>query len=224
MRSRTWTLADRVCLAGLLSSMIPIAALAQAAQAHAPTASAAAPAPPSPAGAPTPVASGATPTVPADYVIGADDSLSIVFWRDKDMSADVTVRPDGKVSLPLLNEVQASGLTPEQLRARVIEAASQFLEDPNATVVVREIRSRKVFITGNVAKPAAYPLVGDLNVLQLIAQAGGLQEYADAKNIVVLRTEGGKQHFFKVNFNDVIKKGNVAQNIALKPGDTVVVP
>ena len=224
MRSRTWTLADRVCLAVLLSSMIPIAALAQAAQAHAPTASAAAPAPASPAGAPTPVASGATPTVPADYVIGADDSLSIVFWRDKDMSADVTVRPDGKVSLPLLNEVQASGLTPEQLRARVIEAASQFLEDPNATVVVREIRSRKVFITGNVAKPAAYPLVGDLNVLQLIAQAGGLQEYADAKNIVVLRTEGGKQHFFKVNFNDVIKKGNVAQNIALKPGDTVVVP
>ena len=101
--------------------------------------------------------------------------LSIVFWRDKDMSADVVVRPDGKISLPLLNDVQAAGLTPEQLRAQLVKAAAKFIEDPNATVVVKEIHSRKVFITGNVAKPGTFPLVGDMNVMQLIAMAGGLR-------------------------------------------------
>jgi polysaccharide export outer membrane protein len=168
-------------------------------------------------------ATAAPVVVPGDYVIGADDALSIVFWRDKEMSVEVVVRPDGKISLPLLNEVQAAGYTPEQLRGQLVEAASKYLEEPNATVVVKEIRSRKVFITGNVAKPASYPLMGEMNVVQLIAQAGGLLEYADSKNIVVMRTEGGKQHF-KVNYNDVIKQKNVAQNISLKPGDTVVVP
>jgi polysaccharide export outer membrane protein len=184
---------------------------------------------PVPLAAQTPVAHTATPSsnmaaVPADYVIGPDDALSVVFWRDKDMSADVTVRPDGKISLPLLNEVQAAGFTPEQLRTKIVEAASKYIEEPNATVVVKEIRSRKVFITGNVAKPASYLIVGEMNVLQLVAQAGGLLEYADSKNIVVIRNEGGKQHYFKVNYNDVVKQKNVAQNIALKPGDTVVVP
>ncbi len=162
--------------------------------------------------------------VPADYVIGADDALSIVFWRDKDMSADVVVRPDGKISLPLVNEVQAAGFTPEQLRAAVVEAASKYIEEPNATVVVKEIRSRKVFITGNVAKPASYPLMGEMNVVQLIALAGGLLEYADSKNIVVMRAESGKQKYFKVNYNEVVKQKNLSQNISLKPGDTVVVP
>jgi polysaccharide export outer membrane protein len=140
------------------------------------------------------------------------------------MSADVTVRPDGKISLPLLNEMQAAGYTPEQLRSRLVEAASKYLEEPNATVVVKEVRSRKVFITGNVAKPASYSLIGEMNVLQLIAQAGGLLEYADSKNIVVMRNEGGKQQYFKMNYNDVVKRKNVAQNISLKTGDTVVVP
>lgn len=166
----------------------------------------------------------ASPVVPGDYVIGADDALSIVFWRDKDMSADVVVRPDGKISLPLLNEIQAAGYTPEQLRSKLVEAASKYVEEPNATVVVKEIRSRKVFITGNVAKPASYPLMGEMNVVQLIALAGGLLEYADSDNIVVMRAENGKQQHFKVNYKDVIKQKNVAQNISLKPGDTVVVP
>jgi polysaccharide export outer membrane protein len=161
---------------------------------------------------------------PPDYVIGADDVLSIVFWRDKDMSADVTVRPDGKISLPLLNEIQAAGYTPEQLRAKLVEAAGKYIEEPNTTVVVREIHSRKVFITGNIANPGAYPLTSEINVLQLVAQAGGLVEYADSKNIVVLRKQDGRQRSFKVNYNEVIKQKNVQQNISLKPGDTVVVP
>src|SRR5512140_1248524 len=145
-------------------------------------------------------AAGVTP--PADYVIGPDDQLSIVFWRDKDMSADVTVRPDGKISLPLLNEVQAAGFTPEQLREHLVETASKFVEEPNATVVVREIRSRNAFITGNVTRPGTYAVSTNMTVLQLIALAGGLQEYADEKNIVVIRTENGKQQYHKFNYKD----------------------
>jgi polysaccharide export outer membrane protein len=171
--------------------------------------------------APKPVA--ALPP-PADYVIGPDDQLSIVFWRDKDMSADVVVRPDGKISLPLLNDVDAAGFTPDQLRAKLIDAASKYVEEPNATVLVKEIHSRNVFITGNVAKPSTYPLNGDMTVLQLIALAGGLLEYADSDNVMVIRTESGRAQYHKFNYKNVVKQKNVQQNILLKPGDTVVVP
>ena len=163
-------------------------------------------------------------SLPAGYVIGPEDVLSIVFWRDKDMSAEVVVRPDGKISLPLLNDLTAAGHTPEQLRALLIKGASKYLEDPNATVVVKEIHSRKVFVTGQVGKPGSYPLIGDMNVLQMIAHVGGLLEYADTKNIVVMRTEGGTERRFKFNYKDVVKGKNVEQNIALKPGDTIIVP
>jgi polysaccharide export outer membrane protein len=166
----------------------------------------------------------AAPVLPAGYVIGPSDVLSIVFWRDKDMSAEVTVRPDGKITLPLLNEVTAGGYTPEELRVRLVEAAKTYLEDPNATVSVKEVRSRNVFITGNVAKPATYPLTGEMTVLQLIAVAGGVLEYADAKNIVVIRTENGRPQYLKFNYKDVVRQKNVRQNVMLKPGDTVVVP
>lgn len=181
-----------------------------------------------PPAAGSPPASGpATPAgaaLPAGYVIGADDVLSILFWRDKDMSADVVVRPDGRISLPLINDVEAVGLSPDQLRERLTQVASKFIPDPSLTVVVKEIHSRKVFITGNVGKPGAYPLSGDMNVLQLIALAGGLAEYADAKNIVVMRSGAGGQQSFKMNYKDVVKQKNVQQNIVLKPGDTIVVP
>ena len=166
----------------------------------------------------------AVPALPAGYVIGPSDVLSILFWRDKDMSADVTVRPDGKITLPLLNEVTAGGYTPEELRVRLVEAAKAYIEDPNATVVVKEVRSRNVFITGNVAKPASYPLTGDMSTLQLIALAGGLLEYADASRIVIIRNEGGHTEYLKFNYKEVVKRKNVKQNVTLKPGDTVVVP
>jgi polysaccharide biosynthesis/export protein len=175
--------------------------------------------------APGPAApAAASQALPAGYVIGASDVLSIGFWRDKDMSADVTVRPDGNISLPLLNDVPAAGFTPDQLREKLVEAASKYIEDPNATVVVKEIHSRNVYVTGNVAKPATYPLMSDMTVLQAIALAGGLQEYADAKNIVVIRNENGRPTYHKFNYKDVVKQKNVQQNILLKPGDTVVVP
>jgi polysaccharide export outer membrane protein len=166
----------------------------------------------------------ASVTPPADYVIGPDDQLTIMFWREKDMSADVIVRPDGKITLPLLNEVMAAGLTPEQLRLKVTDEAKRYVEEPNATVVVRQINSRKVFITGQVGKGGPYPLSSTMTVLQLISMAGGVNEYAKVSKISIMRTENGKQVRFPFNYKDVIEGKNLKQNIELKPGDTVIVP
>jgi polysaccharide export outer membrane protein len=165
----------------------------------------------------------ASPVVPAGYVIGADDALSIVFWRDKDMSAEVVVRPDGKISLPLLNDIDAAGYTPDQLRERIEQAASKYIEEPNATVIVKAINSRKVYIVGSVARPGTHALTGEMNVLQLIALAGGLLEYADSKNIMVMRKENGRDVAMKFHYDDVVRQKKLEQNITLKPGDTVVV-
>jgi polysaccharide export outer membrane protein len=166
----------------------------------------------------------AVPGLPSGYVIGADDVLSIVYWREKEMSAEVTVRPDGKVALPLINELSAAGLTPEAFRDRVIEAARRFVEDPNPTVMVKEINSRRVFITGQVEKPGPYQLNHSVTVLQLIAMAGGLKEFARGKNITVLRTEGGQQVVHRFNYQDALIRKNLQLNIELKPGDTILVP
>ena len=161
---------------------------------------------------------------PADYVIGADDVLTIVFWREKDLSSDVVVRPDGKISLPLINDIQAAGLTPEQLRGGVTEAAAKFVEEPTVTVVVKTINSRKVFITGQVNRPGPYPLSSPMTVLQLIATAGGIQEYAKSEDIVIMRTENGVPTMHRFNYKDVMRRKNLKQNIELKPNDTIIVP
>jgi len=192
----------------------------------APGGSATAPAasnPPTPASPAAATTLEAVPT-PPDYVIGADDVLSIVYWREKDMTSEVTVRPDGKVSLPLLNEVQAAGLTPTELRERLVDESRRYFEDPNVTVVVHKINSRKVFITGEVAKPGPYPLMEPTTVLQLLAIAGGLRDYADSKKIVVVRNENGRPVTYPFNYKDVVSRRNLRQNIELKPGDTVIVP
>jgi polysaccharide export outer membrane protein len=170
------------------------------------------------------VAASASTTPPPGYLIGPGDMLSILFWRDKDMSADVTVRPDGKISLPLLNEISAAGVAPEELRLKLKQAASKFIEDPDVSVVVKEIKSRNVFITGMVARPATYSLNSDMTILQLIAVAGGFLEYAKRDQIIVTRKENGHDQFFRFNYKDFIEQKNVKQNITLKPGDTVVVP
>jgi polysaccharide export outer membrane protein len=179
-------------------------------------------APPKPAG--TAAAAPTSITVPADYVIGPDDILSIDFWRDKDMSTDVVVRPDGQITLPLVSDVQAGGLTPEQLRDSIRQSALKFLEDPSVTVTVKQINSRKVFVMGQVGKPGAYPLSNPTTVLQLLSMAGGVAEFAEANKIMIMRTENGKQVALKFNYKDVAKGKNLQQNILLKPGDTVVVP
>ena len=169
-------------------------------------------------------AAATAPALPASYLIGPNDVLSILFWIDKNMSADVTVRPDGKISLPLLNDVQAAGLTPAQLRVQLTESAKQYVSDPNVTIVVRQINSRKVFITGQVQKPGPYTLGGATTVLQLIATAGGVLEYAHKDKIIVMRTENGRQMSFPFDYKGVIARKNLKQNIELKPGDTVIVP
>lgn len=169
-----------------------------------------------------PVAPAGVP-LPAGYVIGPEDVLSVVFWRDKELSADVVVRPDGKISVPLLNDIQAAGYTPEQLSDVLVKAATKYIADPTATVIVKEIHSRKVYVLGEVAKPGTVPLIGEMNVLQLIATVGGLLEYADKENITIVRVENGKERRFKFNYKDVVKGKKVEQNIQLKPGDTVLV-
>jgi polysaccharide export outer membrane protein len=163
-------------------------------------------------------------TPPPGYLIGTDDVLSIVYWRDKDMTTDVQVRPDGKISMALINEVDAAGLTPDQLRDRLTEESKKYMEDANITVVVKQINSRKVYITGQVAKQGQYPLSGPTTVVQLISLAGGLGEFAGTKNIMVIRNENGRQVAHKVNYKEVMAGKKLAQNIELKPGDTVVVP
>jgi polysaccharide biosynthesis/export protein len=174
---------------------------------------------------PAPATNGGSVDVPPEYVIGPQDVLGINFWRDADMTGDVTVRPDGRITLPLLGDLQAAGLTPQALKASIHTAASKLIEDPTITVIVRQINSRKVFITGQVTTPGAQVLTGPLTVMQLISLAGGLTEFAKKKEITVMRTEAnGKQVVLPFNYNDVAKGKNLAQNVVLKPGDTVVVP
>jgi len=165
----------------------------------------------------------AVPVAPSDYRIGPDDVIAVVFWREPDISGEVTVRPDGKITLPLVGEIQAAGLDPKTLEKEILSRANSYLTEPNVAVVIRTINSRKVFVTGSVGSPGAYPITGPLTVLQAIALAGGLTEFADQKNITVLRTEGAKTVTFKFNYKDVSRGKKLEQNILLRPGDTVVV-
>ena len=160
---------------------------------------------------------------PPEYVIAVDDVLTVAFWQEQIAPTDVIVRPDGKITVPLLNDVHAAGHTPEQLAAALEEAARKYVNEPDATVIVKEVRSRKVFVLGEVGTPGMVPLVGDMTVLQLIAVSGGLLEYADKKNIVIIRTENGQEQRLKFNYNDVVGGKNIQQNVFLQPGDTVVV-
>ena len=158
-------------------------------------------------------------------MIGPDDLLSVVFWREQQLSADVVVRPDGKISLPLLDDVQAAGLTPKQLRDQLLAEARRFISEPVATVVVRQVNSRKVYITGMVARPGQYSLTPSMTVLQLIATAGGLQDFAKSREIKIVRSDSGKQVSIRFDYDEIMKRPEMtAQNIELKPGDTVIVP
>jgi polysaccharide export outer membrane protein len=161
---------------------------------------------------------------PAGYLIGPDDVLGVVFWELPNHGGDVIVRPDGKITLPLLNDVQAAGLTPEQLRESIAAASAKYIRDPNVSVVVKQINSLKVYVTGQVTKPGTYPLTSPTTVLQVLALAGGVTDFAKKDKIVVMRTEGGQTRSYKFNYKDVIQGKKLEQNIVLKPGDTVVIP
>ncbi|HJZ74837.1 MAG TPA: polysaccharide biosynthesis/export family protein [Vicinamibacterales bacterium] len=165
----------------------------------------------------------ASVNLPKDYVIGVEDILNVVFWSDKELSAEVVVRPDGKISLPMLNDVPAAGMTPEQLAAAVQKAATKFVRDPGATVIVKQIHSRKVYVVGEVAKPGAIQLGDEMNVLQAIAEAGGFLEHANKGAVVIVRNENGQEHRYRFNYNDVVRGRYIAQNIRLLPGDTILI-
>lgn len=171
-------------------------------------------------GAPT----GAVAAIPAEYTIGPEDVLGVVFWREPDLSGDVTVRPDGKITLPVIGEMVASGRKPEVLQAEIAAAASKYISAVNVVVIVRTINSRKIFVTGRVTSPGSFPLMQPLTVMQAIALAGGLTDFADPKGITILRVENGKSRTVPFNYQDVARGRSLDQNVVLQPGDTVVVP
>lgn len=158
------------------------------------------------------------------YIIGPDDVLSVNVWKETELTRIVPVRPDGKISLPLLNDVQAAGLTPEQLGTAIREGLKKFMSDPEVTVIVTAVNSRRVYVMGEVSRPGVLPLTPGMTVLQALAGAGSFTQFANIKGIYVLRTEDGKQVKHPFNYKAVVKGQNAEQNLVLKPGDTIVVP
>ncbi len=165
----------------------------------------------------------AGPAVPPDYVVGADDTLHIAVWKEPEMSATLPVRPDGKISLPLLDDVQAAGMTPMQLSASIKEKLKKYIADPRVTVVVTAMNSQRIFVAGEVNHPGAMALLPHMTMLQALSSAGFTQ-FANVKGIYLLRTENGQQTKTPFNYKDVVKGNHPEQNIILKPGDTIVVP
>ena len=158
-----------------------------------------------------------------DYVLGSDDQLHITVWKETDLTVTLPVRADGKISLPLINDIQAAGLTPMELRDSITEKLKKYIADPRVTVVVTAMNSRRVFVSGEVVHTGAMPLLPNMTMLQALA-AAGFTQFANLKGIYVLRVENGKQVKLPFNYRDVIKGNHPEQNIMLKPGDTVVVP
>ena len=159
------------------------------------------------------------------YIIGESDILDIDVWKEKEVSKEVPVRPDGKISLPLIGQIQASGLTPLQLQDNITEKLKEYISNPEVTVIVSDARSQQFNIVGQVARPATYPLRESMTVLDAIAAAGGFKDFAKQTKIYVLRPmPGGIRVRIPFNYKDVIKGKNLQQNVQLKPGDTIVVP
>jgi polysaccharide biosynthesis/export protein len=175
--------------------------------------------------APTAATVNATPQAAPEtksYVIGAEDVLMIGVWRDTEVSKQVVVRPDGKITLPLLGDIQAAGTTPEALTQVVYDGLSKLktLDKSEVTVAVVQVNSKKYFINGEIIKPGAYPLLIPTTVLEALVNAGGFRDFADKKGIIVLR--GSTR--FKFNYQDVIRGKKMEQNILLQPGDQIIVP
>jgi polysaccharide export outer membrane protein len=159
-----------------------------------------------------------------NYVIGAQDVLDISVWKEPEVSRVVPVRPDGRISLPLLNDVQAAGLTPAALAAQLTENLKKYVTNPQVTVIVTAINSQRVYLLGEVTRPGAFPMIPGMTVLQAISSGGGFTQYARIKAIYVLRNENGKQVKYPFNYKEVISGKKPEQDIPLKAGDTVVVP
>jgi polysaccharide export outer membrane protein len=158
------------------------------------------------------------------YVIGPEDMLYINVWREEALTRTILVRADGKISLPLVDDVQAAGLTPLQLKQNLTEKLKQFIDNPNVSVVVTEANSFKVYVTGEVRTPGVYRLKSETTLLQIIPMAGGFTDWANQKKIMIIRKEGGKEKRITANYKKILEGDDPKSNIVLKPGDTVVVP
>ncbi len=174
-------------------------------------------------GPPPAQSSVSAPVTGSSYVIGPDDVLMVSVWKEPDLTSTLPVRPDGSISLPLLNDVQAAGLTPMQLAAAITEKLRKYVGDPRVTVVVKEINSKKIYVTGEVQHTGALQLQPGMTVLQALADAGFTQ-FANTKHIYILRTESGTEQRIPVNYKRLVKGEPGGRDVALKPGDTIVVP
>jgi polysaccharide export outer membrane protein len=172
----------------------------------------------------SPLPSSAPPAI-SDYVIGPEDMLQITVWKNESLSRALPVRPDGKISMPLLHDVQAAGLTPMQLQEKLAIALGEFMPNPEVSVTVSDVRSYRVSVLGEVQKPGVLQLKSDTTVLEAIALAGGFRDFASPGKIVILRKNGdGQTHRIPFNYNRVVKDNRSDANVTLKSGDVVVVP
>jgi polysaccharide export outer membrane protein len=159
-----------------------------------------------------------------NYIIGAQDVLDISVWKEPELTRTIPVRPDGKISLPLLNDVRAAGLTPNQLAAQITTSLKKFVTDPQVTVIVTQINSQRVYILGEVTRTGAYPLLPEMTILQALSSAGGFTQFANRKKIYMFRVESGKQVKYPFDYKAVIDGKRSDENVVLKAGDTIVVP
>jgi polysaccharide export outer membrane protein len=162
--------------------------------------------------------------VDPSYIIGPMDTLEIQVWKEPDFSRQVLVRPDGKITLPLIGDILASGMNTMGLKALLSERLKDFVSKPEVTVIVLESRSKNFYIIGKVTQPGTYPLNPDMTVLQAISVAGGLAEWADKESIRIIRRSGGKDEILPFDYDKVISGKSLEQNILLKPNDTIIVP
>jgi len=158
------------------------------------------------------------------YIIGPEDILYIHVWREEALSRTVPVRTDGYISLPLINEIKAAGLTPLQLREKLTTRFKEFLETPNVSVIVMEANSFKVYVSGQVRNPGVYRLRSEMTLLQIIPMAGGFTEWANQKKILLIRKENGKEVRYIINYKKIVSGEDIGSNIILKAGDTIIVP
>ena len=158
------------------------------------------------------------------YVIGSEDVLYIHVWKEETLSKTVTVRMDGMISMPLVDEIQAAGITPLQLKEKLTEKLKDFVEAPNVTVIVMEANSFKVYISGQVKSPGVLRLRSETSLAQAISLVGGFAEWANQSKIIIIRKEDGKEKRFTVNYKKIVKGQDLSLNILLKPGDTIIVP
>ncbi len=163
--------------------------------------------------------------LPSDYVIGPGDVLHISVWKNDTLSRTLPVRPDGKISMPLLQDIQAAGLTAMQLRDKIAAALAEFLPQPEVSVSVTEVHSMRVSVLGEVQKPGVLELRGSTTILEAIAMAGGFRDFASPSKITVIRTDAsGRTQKIRFNYNRAVSNSADEENILLKPGDVIIVP